>query len=69
MSVLIWIHTFGTLIVFMKEFFEKVNFEKSADDEKIMKNYPACKEIMACIESVHDTHFFKITQEFMPSLV
>ena len=31
--------------MFLKEFFEKVNFEKkSADDMKSMKNYPACKE-------------------------
>ena len=35
-----------TLIVFLKEFFEKVNFEKrSADDNKSMKNYPACKDL------------------------
>ena len=32
------------LIVFLKEFFEKVGFEKkSAVDKKSMKNYPACK--------------------------
>ena len=31
------------LIVFLKEFFEKVYFEKSADDNKSMKNYPACR--------------------------
>ena len=36
---------FDSLIVFMKEFFEKVNFEKkSVNDNKSMKNYPACKE-------------------------
>ena len=30
----------------MKESFEKVNFEKKpADDNKSMKNYPACKEL------------------------
>ena len=29
----------------IEEFFEKVNFEKrAADDNKNMKNYPACKE-------------------------
>ena len=28
-----------TLIMFQKYFFEKVNFEKSADDNKSMKNY------------------------------
>ena len=33
-----------TLVVFLKEFFEKVNYEKKfADDNKSMKNYPACK--------------------------
>ena len=31
--------------MFLKEFFEKVNFEKKlTDDIKTMKNYPACKE-------------------------
>ena len=30
-----------TLIVFLKEFFEKVNFEKSQQTT----NYPACKEL------------------------
>ena len=37
---------FNTLILFPKEFFEKViyNFEKkSADDNKSLKNYPICK--------------------------
>ena len=35
-----------SLIVFLKEFFEKVNFEKiSADDKKNLKNYPACKDL------------------------
>ena len=30
--------------MFLKEFFEKVNFEKkSAKDNKSMKNYPACR--------------------------
>ena len=32
---------FDTMIVFLKEFFEKVNFDKN----KSMKNYPACKEV------------------------
>ena len=31
--------------MFLKEAFEKINFEKkSADDNKSMKNYPACKD-------------------------
>ena len=32
-----------TLIVFLKDFFEKFNFEKSADENESMKNYQACK--------------------------
>ena len=32
-------------IVFIKEVFEKVNFEKSADSNKSMKNYSVCKEL------------------------
>ena len=36
---------FVTLIVFLKEILEKVNFEKSAED-KNMKNNPACKELI-----------------------
>ena len=32
-----------TLMVFLKEFLQKVDFEKkSADDRKKMQNYPAC---------------------------
>ena len=41
---------FDTLIVFLKEFFEEVNFEKkSAYDCKSMKNYPACTELMTLV--------------------
>ena len=37
---------FDTLMVFLKEFFKKVDVEKkSADDNKSMKNYPVCKEL------------------------
>ena len=37
---------FDTLIVFLKAFFEKVNFEKkSAEDNKGMKKYPACNDL------------------------
>ena len=33
-----------TIMVFLKEFFEKVDFEKnSTDDKKNMQNYPAGK--------------------------
>ena len=42
MSVLIWFKPFDTLIVFLKEFFERVNFEKkSADNNNSMRNYSA----------------------------
>ena len=35
-----------TLMIFLKEFFEKVDFEKkSADNKKIMQNYPVDKEL------------------------
>ena len=38
---------FDTLIVFLsfRLFFQNVNFEKSADDNKSMKNYPAFEEL------------------------
>ena len=43
------------LIVFMKESFEKVNFEKKPEDEnKSMKNYQACFEkIMPQLQYVY----------------
>ena len=34
-----------TLIVFLKEFFEKVNIEKSVNDNKSMTNYLVCWEL------------------------
>ena len=34
-----------SLIMFLKEFFEKLILKKSEDDNKSMKNYPACKEL------------------------
>ena len=38
---------FDTLIVFLKEFFWKANFEKSQQMiTKVWKNYPACKELI-----------------------
>ena len=41
---------FDTLIVFMKEFFEKVNFEKkAADDNKCMNKLPS----MQTVNSLH----------------
>ena len=39
---------FDTRKVFLKELFEKVNFEKkSADDNYCMKNFPACKYLIS----------------------
>ena len=35
---------FDTLMVFLKEFFEKVDFEKISRRQKSMKNYPGGKE-------------------------
>ena len=43
------------LMVFLKENFEVVDFEKeikkSADDKKSYKKYPACKEVMCRLSS------------------
>ena len=36
---------FDTLTVFLKGLLKKLNFKKSADDNKSMKNYPANKEL------------------------
>ena len=36
---------FDTLMVFLKEFFEKDDFEKNQQMTKHIKNYPACKEL------------------------
>ena len=36
---------FDTLIVFLKEFFEKVNFEKKSDDKKACKKINLCRTI------------------------
>ena len=45
---------FDTLMVFLKIFLEKVNFEKkAADDKKHVEYYPACKELI-------DSTFFDI---------
>ena len=39
------IHSTHTLMVSLKEFFEKDDFEKNQQMVKRMKNYPACKEL------------------------
>ena len=36
---------FDTVVALLKEFFEKVDFEKTADDKKSMQNYPSCKAL------------------------
>ena len=53
MSGLIWIQTFDTLMVFLKEFFQKLIFKKSADNKK-KQNYPACKELNKYILCISD---------------
>ena len=46
MSVLILIQTLWHSVVFLKELFaQKLIFKKSADDNKNIKNYPACKKL------------------------
>ena len=45
-------------MVFLKEFFEKVDFEKkSADDKKNMKNFPGGKELKLTITAAADNKF------------
>ena len=53
--------------VFLREFFEKVNFEiKSAEYNKSMKNYPTCKELTlkAPITTAADDKFCDILPNF-----
>ena len=54
-----------TLMVFLKVFFEKVNFEISEQttDFKRMKNYPACKELRATSQ---ETFKFLHTRSGLP---
>ena len=42
----IWIQLFDTLMVFLKEFFEKVDLEKICRQQKSMKNYTGGKGLM-----------------------
>ena len=39
----------------MKEVLKKLILKKSADDNKSIKNYPACKELFTCtrLEIIH----------------
>ena len=46
---------FDTLKVFLKNFFEEVNF----DDNKSMKNYPACNKILPPISVSSHPIFLK----------
>ena len=43
---------FDTLIVFLKELYEKVNFEKNQQTTKKHENYPACKELKVLISDL-----------------
>ena len=52
LSVISLVQIFDTLIAFPKERFEKVNFRKknSTDNEIILSNHPACKELKTIID-------------------
>ena len=53
---------FDSLMVFLKEFFEKVDFEKNQQTtKKKKKNYPACKELPRRLIS-------KLSSRFLPPL-
>ena len=43
---------FDTLMVYLKEFFEKVDLEKISKQQKSMQNYPVGKELKFSILSV-----------------
>ena len=45
MSGLIWIQTVNTLIIFLKEFFEKVDLEKNQQTTKKWKKFPRGQKI------------------------
>ena len=47
---------FDTLMVFLKEFFEKVYFEKSADDNKRVKNYSVGRELLNRVTQTEWSH-------------
>ena len=40
--------------MFLKEVFEKVNLKKVSRRQKIMKNYPACKDLLYISEALED---------------
>ena len=54
---------FDTLMVFLKEFFKNVNVEKISRRQKIMKNFPACKELSPN-HANHDWSSLQILQHF-----
>ena len=41
---------FDIPMVFLKEFFQKVNFKKNQQTTKSMKNYPVCNELTLCLQ-------------------
>ena len=44
---------FDTLMIFLKELFEKVDFEKNRQTtKKIMKKYPACQELIFVFQNI-----------------
>ena len=49
MSGLIWIHTVLTLMIFLKEIFEKVDFEKKSADDKQVAQWATIAHLGASI--------------------
>ena len=47
---------FDTLIVFLKDFSQKLNLEKLSIPQKVMKNYPACSELIFLVPFTLNVH-------------
>ena len=52
---------FDSLMVFLKEFFEEVDFEKLADN-KIMQNYTVGKSSVDILASYHPENIWQISK-------
>ena len=66
MSGLIWIQKFDTPMVFLKEFLEKVDFEKISRRQKSTENYPVGKDLTTkvSITTAADDKFGNIFPNF-----
>ena len=57
-------------MLFLKGFFEKVNFEKNQQTTKSLKNSPAYKELMNFLQIVYEnTAYSLFDQAYVSSLV